>query len=57
MAALLGCDAVSLEYPTKVILKDVTLGVAEGDRIGIVGKNGDGKVDASFGACRNCRAR
>ena len=43
MAALLGCDAVSLEYPTKVILKDVTLGVAEGDRIGIVGKNGDGK--------------
>ena len=42
MAALLGCDAVSLEYPTKVILKDVTLGVAEGDRIGIVGKNGDG---------------
>ena len=32
MAALLGCDAVSLEYPTKVILKGVTLGVADGDR-------------------------
>ncbi len=43
MAVLLGCDAVSLEYPTKLILKDVTLGVAEGDRVGIVGKNGDGK--------------
>ncbi len=43
MAVLLGCDSVSLEYPTKLILKDVTLGVAEGDRVGIVGKNGDGK--------------
>ena len=43
MAALLGCDSVSLEFPTKLILKNVTLGVAEGDRIGIVGKNGDGK--------------
>ena len=43
MAVLLGCDSISLEYPTKLILKDVTLGVAAGDRIGIVGKNGDGK--------------
>ena len=43
MAVLLGCDSVHLEYPTKLILGDVTLGVNEGDRIGIVGRNGDGK--------------
>ena len=43
MAILLGCDSVHLEYPTKLILGNVTLGVSEGDRIGIVGRNGDGK--------------
>ena len=43
MAILLGCDNVHLEFPTKRILESVTLGVNEGDRIGIVGKNGDGK--------------
>ena len=43
MGILLGCDTVSLEYPVKVILDAVTLGVNEGDRIGIVGRNGDGK--------------
>ena len=32
-----------LEFPTKHIFDSVTLGVGEGDRIGIVGKNGDGK--------------
>ena len=41
MAILLGCDSVSLEFPTKHIFDSVTLGVGEGDRIGIVGKNGD----------------
>lgn len=43
MAILLGCDSVHLEFPTKLILDNVTLGVDEGDRIGIVGTNGDGK--------------
>ena len=43
MAILLGCDTVHLEYPTKLVLGDVTLGVFEGDRVGIVGRNGDGK--------------
>lgn len=43
MAILLGCDSVHLEFPTKLILGSVTLGVDEGDRIGIVGTNGDGK--------------
>ena len=43
MAILLGCSDAHLEFPTKLILDKVTLGVSEGDRIGIVGKNGDGK--------------
>ena len=43
MAHLLGAEALHLEVPTKTIFDSVTLGVAEGDRIGIVGRNGDGK--------------
>lgn len=43
MAILLGCDNVHLEFPTKLILERVALSVNEGDRIGIVGRNGDGK--------------
>ncbi len=30
-------------YASRTVLEDVTLGVADGDRIGIVGRNGDGK--------------
>ena len=43
MAHLLGCDDVHLEYPSKRVFDSLTLGVDEGDRIGIVGGNGDGK--------------
>ena len=43
MAHLLGAEALHLEYPTQVVFEAVTLGVNDGDRIGIVGRNGDGK--------------
>lgn len=43
MALLLNCKDVRVEYPTKLVLDKVTLGVNTGDRIGIVGKNGGGK--------------
>ncbi len=43
MAYLLGCDSVHLEYPTKKVFDSVTLGINDGDRIGVVGGNGDGK--------------
>ncbi|HAQ59783.1 MAG TPA: ABC transporter ATP-binding protein [Microbacterium sp.] len=43
MAHLLGGEALHLEYPAKVVLDEVTVAIAEGDRIGIVGRNGDGK--------------
>lgn len=39
----LGLEHVSLAFATKTIFTDVTQGVFEGDRIGIVGRNGDGK--------------
>ena len=43
MAFMLGCEKVSVEFPTKTVFDSVSLGVDEGDRIGIVGRNGDGK--------------
>lgn len=38
-----GLEHVSLAFATKNVFTDVTQGVNEGDRIGIVGRNGDGK--------------
>ena len=43
MAFLLGCEKVSVEFPTKTVFEGLSLGVDEGARIGIVGQNGDGK--------------
>jgi ATP-binding cassette subfamily F protein uup len=43
MAHLLGGEHLHVEFPAKVVLDDVTVGVDGGDRIGIVGRNGDGK--------------
>jgi ATP-binding cassette subfamily F protein uup len=43
VAHLLGAEQISLDFPTKTVFQSVTIGVDEGDRIGIVGRNGDGK--------------
>lgn len=43
MAHLLGAETISLEFPTKTVFNEVTIGLDEGDRIGVVGRNGDGK--------------
>lgn len=43
MVHLLGAEALHFEYPTQQVLESVTMGVSAGDRIGIVGRNGDGK--------------
>ena len=43
MGILIGLEKVSHEWPGKKVLGDVSLGIYEGDRIGIVGTNGDGK--------------
>jgi ATP-binding cassette subfamily F protein uup len=44
MAHLLGAEALHLEFPTKVVFDSVTLGLNDGDRVGVVGRNGDGKT-------------
>lgn len=43
MGHLLSAQNIRVEYPTKTVLTDVTVGIADGDRIGIVGRNGGGK--------------
>ncbi len=43
MAHLLGAENVSVAFATRTILDEVTLGLEQGDRIGMVGRNGDGK--------------
>jgi ATPase subunit of ABC transporter with duplicated ATPase domains len=43
VAHLLGAEGIGLEFPTRTIFEKVTVGVNEGSRIGIVGRNGDGK--------------
>jgi len=43
VAHLLGAESIGLDFPTKTVFNSVTIGINEGDRIGIVGRNGDGK--------------
>ncbi len=57
MAHLLGAEALHLEFPTKVVFDSVTLGLNEGDRVGIVGRNGDGKSSLLRHARRAAAAR
>ena len=40
---LLNLKDVEKGYGSRSVLRGITLGVAEGDRIGVVGRNGDGK--------------
>ena len=43
MAHLVGAERIRFETPTRVILDDLSLGLETGDRIGVVGRNGEGK--------------
>jgi ATP-binding cassette subfamily F protein uup len=40
---LLNLKAVEKSYGSRSVLRDITLGIAAGERIGVVGRNGDGK--------------
>ena len=44
MANLVNLERVSKSYGVRALLSDVSLGVAVGERIGVVGRNGDGKT-------------
>ncbi|MGH3670682.1 MAG: ATP-binding cassette domain-containing protein, partial [Pseudonocardiaceae bacterium] len=44
MANLVNLEAVSKSYGVRPLLSGVSLGVGEGDRIGVVGLNGGGKT-------------
>jgi ABC transport system ATP-binding/permease protein len=41
---LVNLESVSLSYGVRPLLDDVSLGIADGDRVGIVGRNGAGKT-------------
>ena len=43
MAFLLGCEKIGIDYPSKTVFDEVSLGIDAGERIGVVGRNGDGK--------------
>lgn len=43
MGILIGLEQVAHEWPNKKVLDGLTIGIQEGERIGVVGKNGDGK--------------
>lgn len=43
MAHLLGAENIHLAFPTKDVFDNITIGINDGDRIGVVGRNGDGK--------------
>jgi ABC transport system ATP-binding/permease protein len=43
-ANLINLEKVSIAYGVRPILSDVSLGVLVGERIGVVGRNGDGKT-------------
>ncbi|HNM96783.1 MAG TPA: ABC-F family ATP-binding cassette domain-containing protein [Marmoricola sp.] len=44
MANLVSLERVSKSYGVRMLLDEVSLGVSEADRIGVVGRNGDGKT-------------
>ncbi len=43
MANLVNLETVSKGFGTRVLLDGVSLGIGRGERIGVVGRNGDGK--------------
>jgi len=43
VAHLLGAENIHLSFPTKEVFDNITMGINDGDRIGVVGRNGDGK--------------
>lgn len=44
MANIVNAERLSLAFGTRIILDEVSLGLSDGDVVGVVGRNGDGKT-------------
>ncbi|MDT5009370.1 MAG: transport system ATP-binding/permease protein [Mycobacterium sp.] len=44
MANLINAERVTVSYGTRTLLRAISLGIDDGDAIGVVGRNGDGKT-------------
>ena len=44
MANLVNAERISIAFGTRVLLSDVSVGLSQGDVVGVVGRNGDGKT-------------
>ncbi|MCE1174845.1 MAG: ABC-F family ATP-binding cassette domain-containing protein [Propionibacteriales bacterium] len=44
MANIVNAERISLAFGTRILLDGVSLGLGEGDVVGVVGRNGDGKT-------------
>jgi ABC transport system ATP-binding/permease protein len=44
MPNMINAERVTISYGTRTLLDSVSLGVDDGDAIGVVGRNGDGKT-------------
>lgn len=44
MPTLISASEVSVHYGTRAVLDNITLGIQDGDRLGLVGRNGAGKT-------------
>ncbi len=44
MANIVNAERISLAFGTRILLDGVSLGLADGDVVGVVGRNGDGKT-------------
>lgn len=44
MSTLISASEVSVHYGTRAVLDGITLGIQDGDRLGLVGRNGAGKT-------------
>lgn len=43
MSVLINCESIEKSYGTHVLFKQISFGIFEGDRIGVIGPNGSGK--------------
>ena len=44
MGTIISASDVTVRYGERAVLDDITLGIQEGERIGLVGRNGAGKT-------------